>query len=38
MTISFSNLRNDTTSGNADYRLESLPETTPSTSVFDRRM
>jgi hypothetical protein len=38
MTISFSgsNLRDDTTSGNADYLLDELPETTPSTSVFDR--
>lgn len=38
MTISFSssNLRDDATSGNGDYRLDKLPETTPSTSVFDR--
>lgn len=33
MTISFSssNLRDDATSGNGDYRLDKLPETTPST-------
>jgi hypothetical protein len=39
MTISYStsNLKDDTTSsGNADYRLTKLPETKPSTSVFDR--
>ncbi|KAF3414750.1 putative TRANSCRIPTIONAL REGULATORY domain protein [Mycobacterium tuberculosis variant bovis] len=37
MTISFSssNLRDDATSGNGDYRLDKLPETTPSTSVFE---
>lgn len=31
MTISFSssNLRDDATSGNGDYRLDKLPETTP---------
>ncbi len=34
MTIS--SLRDDTTSGNGDYRLHGFPETTPSTSVFDR--
>lgn len=38
MTISFtgSNLRDVATSGNGDYRLGKLSETTPSTSVFDR--
>jgi hypothetical protein len=38
MTVSFSgsNLRDDTTSGDGDYRLGKLPETKPSTSVFDR--
>lgn len=36
MTISFSNLPGDTTRGNGDYRLRSLPETRPSASVFDR--
>ncbi|MDG4666061.1 transcriptional regulator [Mycobacterium sp. 236(2023)] len=38
MTISYSgsNLRDETTSGNGDYRLGKLPETTPSTSVYDR--
>jgi hypothetical protein len=38
MTISYSNsnLRDDTTSGNGDYRLGKLPETTSSPSVFDR--
>jgi hypothetical protein len=38
MTIAFSrsNLQDDPTSGNGDYRLERFPETTPSTSVFDR--
>lgn len=38
MTIFFSssNLQDDTTSGDGDYRLEKLPETTPSPSVFDR--
>lgn len=38
MTISFSgsNLRDDTTSGDGDYRLGELPETTASASVLDR--
>jgi hypothetical protein len=36
MTNSFPNLRDDTTSGNGDYRLKSPPETKPSTSVFDK--
>lgn len=38
MTISYSNpnLRDDTTSGDGDYRLRKLPETTSSISVFDR--
>lgn len=38
MTISYSgsNLRSDRTSGNSSYTLTKLPETTPSTSVFDQ--
>ncbi len=38
MTISFtnSNLRDDSTSGDGDYRLRKPPETTSSASVFDR--
>lgn len=38
MTISYSasNLRDDTTSGNGDYRLGKLPETSSSPSLFDR--
>jgi len=35
MTIEYSTLRENTTTGNRDYLLERLPQTEPSTSVFD---
>jgi hypothetical protein len=38
VTIAYSgsNLQDNTTSGNGDYRLDRLPETRPSTTLFDQ--